>query len=545
MPLHFETVYLLLNRVSALWYRHLACISQRPAILPFLICAYLSLSVKHLALLSASGSGPYQRLCVRCIIVMISLTGYLLEIRRQAWLKGKGEKERPDNFILVSQQDLGHNWWADVTIFAIPNTDGPLPTPIQIQTTSPLLDQEDYILISKLDASQHNVCVQVASTTHNEQPIDIVQCSRSTLPTDYRMPGVYPYCDRLPSTGRSQGCWITEGERARHMKKQRNFAVANLILPPTFGYDQEPASDSFIGQTEAPILGPSDVDHEAPIPLSSFFSTPLDDSTRNRSHLPSDHDKQCIREMEIFRSQIQDARSLIGSNAPYFLKPPTINDIQIRISQLNGDALDSLCILDPHIHANSAIIGYQTTLAKTKAHAQKYIQHSWVEVRLQAELTVRCVEAQQKQLRDLLVEKWRLQRRALQNKGYFHTDRFFRTPAQQLPLAVLAVYLLFGTLHLLSHLSLDDCNFSLKCVGMALGILLATSTSIHAPSVSKSIHSDVRAVLDILDVHPRSQAYIFVKGRNLAQPAQRHYSRSGEIGRDSRMHPSANTITNH
>jgi hypothetical protein len=94
--------------------------------------------------------------------------------------------------------------------------------------------------------------------------------------------------------------------------------------------------------------------------------------------------------------------------------------------------------------------------------------------------------------------------------SYLHPvpAKYFNRSLSVLPASILAIYLLVGTLHLISDLSLKDCSFLLRSLRLVLGIVLTTSTSIYAASVTKSIFIDTRSVLKILDVQPQDQAYL-------------------------------------
>ncbi|KAJ2936177.1 hypothetical protein H1R20_g917, partial [Candolleomyces eurysporus] len=84
----------------------------------------------------------------------------------------------------------------------------------------------------------------------------------------------------------------------------------------------------------------------------------------------------------------------------------------------------------------------------------------------------------------------------------------FFDPIRTLPSSVLAIYLLVATLHLLSGLSQDDCSFTLRTLRLVFGLLLLQSTSLHAVSIPKAIHTDIRTVVKILDVQPRFKALL-------------------------------------
>ncbi|KAJ2912144.1 hypothetical protein MD484_g8273, partial [Candolleomyces efflorescens] len=191
-----------------------------------------------------------------------------------------------------------------------------------------------------------------------------------------------------------------------------------------------------------------------------------------------------------------------------FRNPPSVKHASIRPSKLDEASIDDICTLDGNAPANSSIIGYCGILDRTSVHARLFANHRNVAVRLQAEIIARKVEEERAILRNLLLKEWRRQRTASQEVNFLDTSKYFNRSLRLLPASILAVYILVGTLHLLSDLSLADCSFLLRSLRLVLGIVLATSTSIYATSLTESIFVDTRSVLKILQVQPQHQAYL-------------------------------------
>ncbi|RXW21209.1 hypothetical protein EST38_g4657 [Candolleomyces aberdarensis] len=320
-------------------------------------------------------------------------------------------------------------------------------------------------------------------------------------------PGSHPLTG-LPCSGESQGCWTTPVEYDRHQKIQRSRAAANIVFPSLSEHPEVPApSDATIvlsqpATPDSPEIPPSTVSQsfewERPPSLSTNAFPP--------SNLGEDH-QSLIKELETVRSELQEARNVVGDDVLYFQHPPSL-DCVVRTSKMEEKELDELCSLTSMAPSNSPVIAYQGVLARTKIFARQHLHHAQVPVRLQAKLTFKRVEEQQTALRQLLLHEWRRQRQALEESNFFDTVEYFISPVRTLPTSVLAIYLLVSTLHLLSGLSYDDCSFTLRTLRLVFGLLLLQSTSIHAASVHKAIHTDIRMVIKILDVQPRFKAML-------------------------------------
>ncbi|KAJ2912102.1 hypothetical protein MD484_g8307, partial [Candolleomyces efflorescens] len=324
----------------------------------------------------------------------------------------------------------------------------------------------------------------------------LCQCSDCFL-----HPGPHPVTG-LPSTGESQGCWITPQEHTVHSNMQRNRGVANMHLARLGIGRVDSRPDTFVGSSE-PTFAP-------PVDASAFSATssPPPNSPSPSPVLPeSDAVQDLVEQLHKVRDQIRDAQAVVDEPVLYFTNPPSPEQVN-HLSNLDVKEIDRICSLDTCAPNNSAILGYQATLARAKAFASSHTKNEHVSISLEANLTMKRVEAQEKALRNILVKEYRRQRGALKEVGFFKTDPFYTSRFRLLPVSVLAIYLLVATVHHLSHVSLDVCSFVLRCIKLAFGIVLATSTSIHASSVSKAMFIDARAVIDILDVEPRSHAYI-------------------------------------
>ncbi|KAJ2912344.1 hypothetical protein MD484_g8074, partial [Candolleomyces efflorescens] len=207
------------------------------------------------------------------------------------------------------------------------------------------------------------------------------------------------------------------------------------------------------------------------------------------------------------RSQIQEARLVIGDNILQFEQPPS-RDSHVKTSSLDAAETAKLCLLSTTVPSNSAVIAYQNKLAQVQAFARGYINHRHTSVQLEARLTLKLVEEQQASLLDLLLHEWRRQRKALQEHSFLDTSEYFLKPLQSLPISVIAIYLMVATLHLLSGLSADACSFVLRTSQLILRLLLGESTSIYANSIPKAVHIDPRTVIKVLDVYPRFTALL-------------------------------------
>ncbi|KAJ2936879.1 hypothetical protein H1R20_g214, partial [Candolleomyces eurysporus] len=282
---------------------------------------------------------------------------------------------------------------------------------------------------------------------------------------------------------------------------QRNRGVANMHLSRLGIGHVDSAPGTFVGFSEPTFAPPVDAS------FSSASTSPPNSPSPSPVLPDSDAVQDLVEELHKVRDQIRDAQTVVDEPVFYFANPPSLEKA-IHLSNLDAKEIDKICSLDTFAPTNSTILGYQATLARAKAFAALHVTNKHVLISLQASLTMKKVETQEKALRNILVKEYRRQRSTLKEVGFFKTDAFYTSRFRLLPTSVLAIYLLVATVHHLSHVSLDVCSFILRCIRLAFSIVLATSTSIHAPSVSKSMFIDARTVIDILDVEPRSHAYI-------------------------------------
>ena len=90
---------------------------------------------------------------------------------------------------------------------------------------------------------------------------------------------------------------------------------------------------------------------------------------------------------------------------------------------------------------------------------------------------------------------------------WFAASLFLRSLNNYEPVT-LACYLAVVTLHLVCGLSLERCSYLLACLRLILELSFEASSSIHATNTVNSIYSDVRTIIDVLDVNPQSKAYV-------------------------------------
>ncbi|KAJ2911995.1 hypothetical protein MD484_g8416, partial [Candolleomyces efflorescens] len=97
---------------------------------------------------------------------------------------------------------------------------------------------------------------------------------------------------------------------------------------------------------------------------------------------------------------------------------------------------------------------------------------------------------------------------------------------KSLPPAVLTIYLIVASLHLLSNVSQDDCRFILKGLSLAMRLLPISSTSTHGTLSIQNMLYDVDQVIRLLNIYPRFTSFaccpkcfmIHYRNPNASQP---------------------------
>ncbi|PPR01563.1 hypothetical protein CVT24_005858 [Panaeolus cyanescens] len=219
-------------------------------------------------------------------------------------------------------------------------------------------------------------------------------------------------------------------------------------------------------------------------------------------------DQQLMQHLEELHMQVVSAEQIAGNHPIFFHQPPS-SATQIRTSTMQSADIDKLCALDTSASSNSTLRGYQAILNRTAQFARvQAAEHPNLQIQNRAQALLAHVVHEQDTLRLILLREWRRQREMLKEKNYMDTSNLHKSPLEAYPITVLAVYLLVATLHLISALSQADCSFLLK--GFAFVVRAAThqSTNVYAPSLWSSLPSDIRTVLQRLNLGPRFRTSI-------------------------------------
>jgi Transposase family tnp2 len=72
----------------------------------------------------------------------------------------------------------------------------------------------------------------------------------------------------------------------------------------------------------------------------------------------------------------------------------------------------------------------------------------------------------------------------------------------------LACYILVATLHLFCGVSIEHCHFVLEVLRSIVTLVSEASTSLISKQTVSSIYSDIRTVVDIMDLEPKTKAFV-------------------------------------
>ena len=217
-----------------------------------------------------------------------------------------------------------------------------------------------------------------------------------------------------------------------------------------------------------------------------------------------------------------------GASSPLAPGPrdPAANPTQNREANVGPFALFST------FAPNSRIIGYEEWLLQSYQLIREHGEnHRETRVRLRSVIVLRRIDSDLDEIEERKRQEWERQRLALpseetftvqdactvdsgsifQSRGYLElmnlTAIYMNASwANADPIAIIC-YIVVAALHLFSHLSMDHCGFLLRSFYLILSLAIPLPEAGRQSTLS-SIHSDIRTVLDQMNLNPATKAYI-------------------------------------
>lgn len=203
------------------------------------------------------------------------------------------------------------------------------------------------------------------------------------------------------------GRLIPKSEAQEHMKDENRQNIARSCHARLFGKSKTP---------------PPSPPNQSSTPIASIHGNPSPPDPSKRS-LPPQEALEEIEDLKRMCKQLKAPEKVLGERVPYFVQPPT-NKRYLKTSEMSNEEVDALCRLDTNISSNSPVIGYQQLLIRTKSRASSALQADAKALQAQAKITIRLVDQLQVDLRERLLQEWRLQRSALKKPGYYDSCEF-------------------------------------------------------------------------------------------------------------------------
>jgi len=207
-------------------------------------------------------------------------------------------------------------------------------------------------------------------------------------------PGTHPQTG-LPS----RGCWLSKKEFDAHSRAHRERGVADHLLasldPPQL---QLPVPE--FGFLPRPL-------HRTLEPSSSRAPEVIHGSHPDPVNRDISRDLVLGQEIQAFYDHLRRTEDVIAGQAVVFDSPPH-KDTKVDITLLDAEDIIQLCSLNPAVHSNSQIIGFQEYLAAVKKwltlNPTKSISN--VNLRLRVTTLQRRVNSEAAKLQKVLLEQW-------------------------------------------------------------------------------------------------------------------------------------------
>ena len=316
-----------------------------------------------------------------------------------------------------------------------------------------------------------------------------------------------------PETGAaSKGRWIDRRDLADHRVTQSKRDTANSLLGTL-----QPA------EMQLPQL---DLD-SAPQNIFSQITSSGSQSPLFVTVPPSsgEHEAAILAKAHSFLGQLRNADDVVSNQIIVFQTPP--KGSVVRRNDPIDVEIDTLCALHPSTESNSSITAFQRVVSDVKSWLNSNQVHTLSShlVRSEIKSLQKRILEEESRLRILLWNEW-LHQAKVAELSFFHdaskcitfdsVHLTNRTPPsaphymrqyQLIPPAILAIYIIVATLHLISGVSFETCSSVLKGLRIVVRLLLGKSTSAFAAHMSNAMHCDTRTILDFLDLEPQAIAY--------------------------------------
>ncbi|RXW14134.1 hypothetical protein EST38_g11717 [Candolleomyces aberdarensis] len=297
------------------------------------------------------------------------------------------------------------------------------------------------------------------------------------------------------------GQWLTRKELEAHRTRDRRQALAARALtgtqskrPRSGSPEPRPAKYHGRPRSAAPLASPAG---EAEVEFHGDES--------NQARIPVEFEDVYER-LGCLLAELKDPRDVVPPNLIFDFAVPPHYSSHPPTSQ---SQIDDVCALDPNFHSNNVLLGYIDHLAGVRRYA---LQHGRPEdvprqVYLRGLVARNTVDRHKDVLRERYFQDWMRQYRFKEQLNLVNTARRFRNQLKYLPPAVLTIYLLVASLHLLSNTSQDDCRFILNSLSLAMRLLPISSSSTHGSLSIQNMLHDVDQVVRLLDIYPRFTAF--------------------------------------